>query len=404
MTTELLFKYFRGEASEKEKEEICLWLETSPSAEKEYRHAQFLFEGIVLYGDINLKKSRRKTPVIKAIKRVFAVAAVVSIVLAGGFILRNSIINIISRNYVAVRTLPGQKTTVELSDGTLVSLNSGTVLEYPPVFWGKRRTVKLSGEALFDVKPDIDRPFVVSTFASDILSPDSGLKAMITDKAGNEIASSKVMIRAGQMVSDTVKFVLCNLKSLAKLEEKFETEFDISIDNIVTEASNTRITGNEILRNMRVGVNKSALCNLVLGEPSESKLMLRDGWRITVEKGAENSGDNLVDGDYWTDVAKNYKGFYIIIDFGEPKIMSGVFTSSWPSWNGGGYYAPQSVEILVSDDNVKWKSLGEIATGKDMQYITFLSKPKARYLKYVILKMPYSRRVDITEFNVYEPE
>ena len=69
---------------------------------------------------------------------------------------------------MSVRTLPGQRSTVTLSDGTIIELNSGTVLEYPAVFNKKERKVLLNGEAMFHVAHDSQHPFIVSTFASDI--------------------------------------------------------------------------------------------------------------------------------------------------------------------------------------------------------------------------------------------
>ena len=50
-----------------------------------------------------------------------------------------------------------------LSDGTKVWLNAESQLEYPTMFTGAERIVKLSGEAYFDVESDAERPFVVQT-------------------------------------------------------------------------------------------------------------------------------------------------------------------------------------------------------------------------------------------------
>ena len=52
-----------------------------------------------------------------------------------------------------------------LQDGTDVWLNSGAEIEYPSLFAGDVRQVRLSGEALFDVSRDARRPFIVETFA-----------------------------------------------------------------------------------------------------------------------------------------------------------------------------------------------------------------------------------------------
>lgn len=62
----------------------------------------------------------------------------------------------------------GQRINLTLQDGTNVWLNSGAEIEYPSLFAGNSRQVRLSGEALFDVSRDTRRPFVVETFACKV--------------------------------------------------------------------------------------------------------------------------------------------------------------------------------------------------------------------------------------------
>ena len=61
-----------------------------------------------------------------------------------------------------VETMPGQKSFVELTDGTRVWLNSDSKLTYPVSFNRKNREVKLSGEAFFDVTKNEKSPFFVN--------------------------------------------------------------------------------------------------------------------------------------------------------------------------------------------------------------------------------------------------
>ncbi|MBB4804681.1 hypothetical protein HNP37_004778 [Flavobacterium nitrogenifigens] len=57
----------------------------------------------------------------------------------------------------------GKKFEVQLSDGTVVHLNSGTSLRYPVQFGkNKRREVYLTGEAYFEVSKDKAHPFTVN--------------------------------------------------------------------------------------------------------------------------------------------------------------------------------------------------------------------------------------------------
>ena len=62
-----------------------------------------------------------------------------------------------------VRTNPGMTTRLTLPDGTLVYLNSGSVLSYPSKFVEDTRSVSLSGEAYFEVAKDPQHRFIVNT-------------------------------------------------------------------------------------------------------------------------------------------------------------------------------------------------------------------------------------------------
>lgn len=56
------------------------------------------------------------------------------------------------------------KSRVTLPDGTKVWLNADTKLTYESSFWSKERAVKLEGEALFEVMPDQEHPFIVKNY------------------------------------------------------------------------------------------------------------------------------------------------------------------------------------------------------------------------------------------------
>lgn len=73
-----------------------------------------------------------------------------------------------SNNSLSVFVPNGERISMTLTDGTTVWLNSGTTLEYPAVFARGERRVKVTGEAMFDVKSDPQHPFVVETFACDV--------------------------------------------------------------------------------------------------------------------------------------------------------------------------------------------------------------------------------------------
>ena len=79
----------------------------------------------------------------------------------------------IERSYNTSQTIiapPGQRSDIEMSDGTTVSLNSGTTLEFPVSWNPRKRNVNLVGEALFQVNSDDKRPFIVTINNIEIIA------------------------------------------------------------------------------------------------------------------------------------------------------------------------------------------------------------------------------------------
>jgi transmembrane sensor len=70
--------------------------------------------------------------------------------------------NIIDTQHTIIKsTEKGQKLQIGLPDGSRVILNSASSIEYPEFFENDFRTVKISGEAFFEVQNDSLRPFEV---------------------------------------------------------------------------------------------------------------------------------------------------------------------------------------------------------------------------------------------------
>jgi transmembrane sensor len=66
------------------------------------------------------------------------------------------------------QTVNGQQVTVTLIDGTTVRLNAGSTLRYPEIFPADKREVQLNGEAYFEVAPNAEAPFLISTGDVDV--------------------------------------------------------------------------------------------------------------------------------------------------------------------------------------------------------------------------------------------
>lgn len=69
---------------------------------------------------------------------------------------------------VAKHTSKGEKSTFMMEDGTRVTLNADSKLEYAANFPQESREVYLTGEAFFDVHSDAQKPFIIHTNKMDI--------------------------------------------------------------------------------------------------------------------------------------------------------------------------------------------------------------------------------------------
>lgn len=166
---ELLFRFFNGETTFEEERRIRLWIDESDEHRREYFRERKFFDAILLYGKLPDTKSRSRfhTSWRKVMITVSGIAAVVVLtVMTTAYILQQSFREE-TMNTVAVPQ--GQRVHLTLADGTKVWLNAKTQMEYPQSFKASRqRTVKVDGEAYFEVSKDEKKPFVVRTDKGDV--------------------------------------------------------------------------------------------------------------------------------------------------------------------------------------------------------------------------------------------
>lgn len=95
-------------------------------------------------------------------------------------------------------TLYGEKKAIVLPDGTEVKLNYGSRIEYPSKFKEGSREVTLMGEAFFDVKPNPDQPFIITSnnVKTIVLGTSFDVKAYADDDEINVVvATGKVRVQ-----------------------------------------------------------------------------------------------------------------------------------------------------------------------------------------------------------------
>jgi len=185
---DLITRYFFGEATAEEIQELECWVKADPANRElflSYRDtteilgnadAGYHFNteqdlaslklkiGLAAEGPtvIRLSETVENIPV-KTSGNLFLpwflrVAAIFLLVAVPSFFLYRYLTQPALMQYAAAN----QVTEVTLSDGTRVTLNAGAVLTCPSKFDGPLRQVKLQGEAWFEVSHNAARPFVVA--------------------------------------------------------------------------------------------------------------------------------------------------------------------------------------------------------------------------------------------------
>ncbi|HEU4555549.1 MAG TPA: FecR family protein, partial [Chitinophaga sp.] len=82
------------------------------------------------------------------------------------FAARNSDNNVGRDNTLTVPA--GNMYSITLADGSVVHLNSATILRFPFAFTGAKREVFVDGEAFFNVAPNAHQPFIVHSRRKDV--------------------------------------------------------------------------------------------------------------------------------------------------------------------------------------------------------------------------------------------
>lgn len=213
MSSEIINKYLSNEASEQEVQELFDWIDASEENKNQFIVAKKLWVLTTLSSDVSIET----VPVVqlmskKRIRTYFQYAAIFLVLLGLGStvflfstkskaskevvlelgdgrleffsgktqtILLNDKGDLVAKKFpdkmvyfgkvqneeVVYNTLSvpyGKRFKLQLSDGTVVSLNSGTTFRYPEQFGiSENRNVYLSGEAFFEVAKDKEHPFVV---------------------------------------------------------------------------------------------------------------------------------------------------------------------------------------------------------------------------------------------------
>jgi len=127
-------------------------------------------------------------------------------------------------DYLTVVVPKGKRTTLKLSDGTSIQVNSGTKVVYPRTFGKGSRKIMIDGEIFLDVAKDKSRPFIVQTkgFEVEVLGTQFNISAYSSDSE-----KSVVLVEGSVKVSTEA-----SEQKLQPNQGFFAVDGDIKVKNV----------------------------------------------------------------------------------------------------------------------------------------------------------------------------
>jgi transmembrane sensor len=181
MEDEILISYLLGEASPGQAAQVNEWREQDKAHNARYEQFKIIWETsheLKFNGEVDAQASLQrlkqkaadaeahhvKIVALNPVKLWLKIAAAV-IILIGVMWIYFSLHSVRQVQFATTREVRVDT----LSDGSVITLNKATILDYPEKFTGKQRNVTLAkGEAFFSVAHNKAMPFVISTGGATI--------------------------------------------------------------------------------------------------------------------------------------------------------------------------------------------------------------------------------------------
>ncbi len=176
ITDDLLVKYMLGEATHEERTLVEEWMVVDAAHKKQYEDFKTIWEESRKLAAVSTIdedaawqrfKNRVQGPkgeeaIVRKMKPVawLRIAAIFIVIIGAGFFGHKMFGDKPVENLVvASQQIPLIDT---LPDGSVVTLNKNSSLNYPSKFKSDTRTILLKGEAFFNVTPDKNKPFIIN--------------------------------------------------------------------------------------------------------------------------------------------------------------------------------------------------------------------------------------------------
>lgn len=235
----LIVRYLSNEATPEEQEELLDWVSTSAENQKIFQQYALAWNKEEMrIPTINEERalqsfnSRIDTIEQETEKRMrpmwLKIAAAITVMLVSSAAIWKIFETGSKVEYAEARTMAGQRTTIQLSDGSVIRLNASSTLRYPIDFKGKIREVFLNGEAFFDVRPNERVPFVVQAdgVAAEVLGTTFNVNA---DSAHVAVTVATGKVKVSNETENEVLLPRDQVRVLRRSGEMQRSQVDLDI-------------------------------------------------------------------------------------------------------------------------------------------------------------------------------
>ncbi|WP_127129770.1 FecR family protein [Pseudoflavitalea rhizosphaerae] len=203
--TEIIARKFQGTASQQDLALLQQWLEAAAENRQEFEQLEQIWnKGADLFQapafntgaawekvDHTIRKKEKRSAAFP-IKRLAIAVGFMAAVFTAWYIWRSG-----DASMQLVKAANTNR-SLTLPDGSSVVLRKGTTIQYASKFNGPVRRVELKGEAWFQVQPDTQQPFLISTEHSTIRVLGTSFLVNATEEGDEVIVSSGKVSMAGK--------------------------------------------------------------------------------------------------------------------------------------------------------------------------------------------------------------
>lgn len=125
----------------------------------------------------------------------------------------------------------GHRSSIKLSDGSLVYLNSGTTIEFPTAFNKKRREITVSGEIFIEVVENKNQPFIIHTAQSMITV--HGTSFNLSSYSG-EKSESVVLVEGSVEIANSGSSLLLKPNEMAEIAGGTISRSEINVSKYIS--------------------------------------------------------------------------------------------------------------------------------------------------------------------------